>query len=808
MMGSRPYVAPFTGSCTLAKCAEFFGLGSKGDEVIAANGKRRGDFDRASLARYGEYCNNDNALAHAIRKALLAYLPEDEQRLIDLTIQKFVRARLELDRSVIDQRLADIEHKRQVMHTKAALVGGTQTILRSRTKFAELLEKYHVDVPMKESLTTGRQTYAFAKDDEGMADLLTHQDPRVRTLAEAKIFTSSTMETKRLERFQKLYDLDILGGHKLPIPLLYYGAHPGRFSGLDKINMQNLTRVKRDKLTKEILAGHLRFALRAPAGYTIIAADLSNIEARLVATLAKCVMMREGFRNKVDLYCEFASRIYGRKITKLDEIERFVGKTCIAHGTLVLCDSGWKPIQEVTTDDQVWDGVEWVCHQGLVDKGLRDVRPISGAWLTPDHRVWSGTQWSEAQSLVRDAAILCQALDTGAECLRSLDISAVPAQESGRSLLNVIAGGLSTQLIRIVSKILSPLVALSAGDRPGARNGIGFTAKHFQTQFIGHGYLTGYLLRSLGVTRKRTECLSTTAAEVLPCTRNGARIEPRFFVMPRLLRVGMTRLKTWIESITTGTTNQAILDSQREARTQRIRDEWENLKKRSRVYDLLSAGPRHRFTIKTDDGALIVSNCILGLGYGMGWRKFDTQMRIARVRLGNGAASKIVWLYRDTYQEVPQLWGELEQAALHMQKADALHPYGPVIFAHERIILPNGMPITYPGVHRSSSTMGLVYNSTRSGKTGVRSLWGGAITENICQALARIIITDAELKLASAGLRTVLQVHDELVYCVPEKHAAVIMKAIEKVMTVQVPWLPDLPVACEVKCGPTYGDAK
>ncbi len=527
MMGSRPYVQPYTGSSTLSSVSWYLGIGVKGDEVISANGRRRADFDPIELQRYGDYCNNDNRLALGIYQQICANLPQAEQRLVGLTIEKFVRPRLHLDRRVIEDRLADIEVKRAAMLAAAAKVGASATTLRSRPKFAELLEKYHVAVPMKTSAANGFDTYAFAKNDEGMADLLTHHDPRIRTLAEAKIFVSSTMETKRLERFQRLYDLDILGGHCLPVPLLYYGAHPGRFSGLDKINMQNLTRVKRNKLTKEIEAGHLRFALRAPPGYAIIAADLSNIEARLVATLSGCDLMRNGFRDKLDLYCDFATRIYGRKITKLDEIERFVGKTCI-----------------------------------------------------------------------------------------------------------------------------------------------------------------------------------------------------------------------------------------------------------------------------------------LGLGYGMGWRKFETQMRIARVRMAQGMASRVVYLYRDTYREVPQLWGMLEACALHMQKPDGLHSFGPLTFVHERILLPNGMPLTYPKVHLSSSGGGLIYESRRKGTVANRSLWGGALTENVCQALARIIITDAELRLASAGLKAVLQVHDELVYCVPEQYAAVIMKAIEKVLTLKVQWMPDLPIDCDVKCGPTYGDAK
>jgi DNA polymerase len=61
----------------------------------------------------------------------------------------------------------------------------------------------------------------------------------------------------------------------------------------------------------------------------LVAADSSQIEARLVAWLAGQTDLLQAFREKRDVYSEFASEVYGRTITKADKIERFVGKTCV-----------------------------------------------------------------------------------------------------------------------------------------------------------------------------------------------------------------------------------------------------------------------------------------------------------------------------------------------------------------------------------------------------------------------------------------------------------------------------------------------
>lgn len=86
----------------------------------------------------------------------------------------------------------------------------------------------------------------------------------------------------------------------------------------DGVNLQNLPR-----------GGVLRHALRAPAGHKIISCDSSQIEARMVAYLAGQADLVQWFREGRDVYSEFATVFYGRKVTKADKLERHVGKAAI-----------------------------------------------------------------------------------------------------------------------------------------------------------------------------------------------------------------------------------------------------------------------------------------------------------------------------------------------------------------------------------------------------------------------------------------------------------------------------------------------
>lgn len=526
MMGARPHVVPFMGRMSLDHVASFYDLGTKGETVKKVKDMHRVDFPGWLMMEYGAYCMQDVHLTSRALTKIWPTLPPDERDLLSLTIEKFTRPKLVLDTQVLDDRLE------VVLNSKAAALltlpnGLVKEDLTSNERFANALRSLGVDPPNKLSPTTGLTTYAFAKQDEGLLDLKDHPDPKVRCLIEARLLWKSSLEETRLKRLRGV--ANATGAKELAVPLLYYGAHTGRLSGTDSLNLQNLPRPKKGELG-------LRHALVAPPGHKVVTVDLSQIEARIVATLAGCSELIKQFRDNLDPYSAFATRAFGYPVAKATHpIERFVGKTCI----------------------------------------------------------------------------------------------------------------------------------------------------------LGLGY-----------------------------------------------GVGAEKLR--------GTINA-------QAAAQNINVE----------IDLLEA-------------------------------------------------KKFVNVYREGFHQIPSLWRQLGNVVLAHMLAPNKAPlqWEMLEIHHQKLVLPNGMPIYYPNLSKDPITRDITY--TRNTATGPMTgwLWGGSLLENIVQALARIIISRAELRLARAGLKAVLQVHDELVYVVKDEHVDRVKHALMHALTDPVPWMPRLPLGCEVGSGQSYGSAK
>ena len=312
MSMARPLHSMTVGG-SLKALATYYKLGDKGDEVLRTMGMRRRDFTPEQLAAYAEYCIQDTNLTYQLFRKMARQFPKEELLVIDQTLRMYTEPRLVLDPVVLDAHLEAIHERKRLLLEKLGGEEKARKTLMSNPKFADLLRAFGVEPPMKTSLTTGKQTYAFAKDDTEFTDLLEHPKAAVRTIVEARLGTKSTIEETRTNRF-----LEISGRGPLPIMLNYYGAHTGRFSGGDKVNLQNLPR-----------GGALRKALTAPDGHVVVACDSSQIEARLVAYLAGQKDLVQSFREGRDVYSEFASDVYNRPVTKTDKVERHVGKTCI-----------------------------------------------------------------------------------------------------------------------------------------------------------------------------------------------------------------------------------------------------------------------------------------------------------------------------------------------------------------------------------------------------------------------------------------------------------------------------------------------
>jgi len=310
---------------SLKKLAERYKIGVKGTEVEAAIDKQRVDFSKEELAQYGEYCKNDVALTYSLFNAMSKDFPMDELRLIDMTLRMFIQPMLYVDEEILRDRLSSVTSEKSEMLASLRETLGYETEedvrknLSSNKKFAEVLTRFGVEVPMKMSEKQKKEVPALAKKDEGFLALCEHEDTFIQSLCAVRLGTKSTLEEGRIKRFM---DIGQRNKGMIPVPLKYYGAHTGRWSGMDKINFQNLP--SRDPKKKA-----LKNAVVPPESYKIINSDSSQIEARMTAWLAGQDDVVKQFANGEDVYSLFASAVYGRTITKADKEERFVGKTCI-----------------------------------------------------------------------------------------------------------------------------------------------------------------------------------------------------------------------------------------------------------------------------------------------------------------------------------------------------------------------------------------------------------------------------------------------------------------------------------------------
>ncbi len=348
-LGMSRALFPHAKSHSLKSQAERMGVGIKGDEVLNAIGKGYADFTAQELARYGEYCINDVVLTKKLFDIYMGMgFPKIELKLIDLTLRMFVEPVLILDKPKLQLHLNEVrEAKAQLLdevrdmmlaegdpdYVHAVFSEGTDGIkklLMSNDKFAALLQSYGVEPPTKVSATTKKEAYAFAKTDEAFIALGEHMDVRVQGLVAARLGNKTTIEETRTERFIGMADRGAF-----PVPLRYYGAHSGRWSGQDSVNMQNLP-------SRGANAGRIKKAIMAPEGYVVIDCDSSQIEARVLGWLAGQEDLTAAFERREDVYKIMASNIYAVPVLEITGPQRTVGKTVVlgcGYGV------GWSKLQ-------------------------------------------------------------------------------------------------------------------------------------------------------------------------------------------------------------------------------------------------------------------------------------------------------------------------------------------------------------------------------------------------------------------------------------------------------------------------------
>lgn len=210
----------------------------------------------------------------------------------------------------------------------------------------------------------------------------------------------------------------------------------------------------------------------------------------------------------------------------------------------------------------------------------------------------------------------------------------------------------------------------------------------------------------------------------------------------------------------------------------------------------------------TDPERFVGKTTILGAGYGMGALKFQAQLKTFGTDIPFDEAQRIISVYRSTYAKIPALWRQGQNCveAILTKSAASYGVVDAVKFDATRqgFLLPSGLWQRYEGLRKTLDAEGKAQYEypTRKGPT---KLYGGKLTENICQAVARCVIAEQMIKIAKR-YKVVLTVHDAVACIAPEEEAQEAQTYVEECMRWRPTWAQALPLNCESGLGKSYGD--
>ena len=228
------------------------------------------------------------------------------------------------------------------------------------------------------------------------------------------------------------------------------------------------------------------------------------------------------------------------------------------------------------------------------------------------------------------------------------------------------------------------------------------------------------------------------------------------------------------------------------------------------VYCKMATRIYGREITKVDKSERFVGKTVtLGCGYQTGAFKLQATLKTATppMNLPEEECKRIVDIYRQTVPKIKDLWYEGERCieAMHANKTRWFGKQGVVLIEGRKgVRLPSGLYISYPQLHR-------VQDEKRGSRwvykddTGIVDIYGGKFTENVVQALARIIVMSQLIRI-SRKLRVALTVHDSIIALAPEDKRAEARAFVESCMRWVPPWAEGLPINCESKWGYNYGE--
>ena len=569
----------------------------------------------------------------------------------------------------------------------------------------------------------------------------------------------------------------------------------------------------------DVLKSMLRPALLARPGHSLVVADWAAIEARVTPWASNSNSGAEKlaiFERGEDVYKHNAAATFHVDYSEVNKDQRQIGKVqelaCIAEDTLVFTSNGLKVIVDVQTDDLLWDGTQWVTHQGVVARGVKPVVNVAGIAATKDHLFLVGNSWMQAQQLNSNEKLRRRALATGSESLRLLGLNMAPAAVSDMLWRNVPAVR-NPIALRSITYDAAHLRAV----HHARGNNLVFGEKTIlNTQTlalmipIGGGCSTVCQPAKIDVITQKIARIKAMVGAVFMFTNLGLRTKPRFYGMSFPLMDGINRIWSWTVSTSIKAMNRIIYGSSPDAKIATTNDPSPiysgaslNLK---HVYDIAHAGPNNRFMVMSGEGPMIIHNC----GFAGGVGAFAAMGRIYGLSLPESEAQRMVRGWRRANSWSVPYWAKLEDAYHRaMRNPGTECPAGRVTYLYDKqhlwYILPSGRVLCYPFARFEDGNITYAKASWKpaaDAKEWPRArLWKGLACENITQAIANDILRHSLRQLEPLGV--VLHVHDEIVIETDAPDA--VAAQLEQVMATPPPWALGLPLAAEVSVMERYG---
>ncbi|MEN6636259.1 MAG: DNA polymerase, partial [Clostridiaceae bacterium] len=548
----------------------------------------------------------------------------------------------------------------------------------------------------------------------------------------------------------------------------------------------------------DTLSQLIRTAFVPRVGAKLIVADFSAIEARVIAWLAGEQWRQEVFAAGKDIYCMSASQMFNVPVEKhgINSHLRQKGKiaelACIAEGQMVLTDRGLVPIEAVTTDMHLWDGDNWVRHDGVIFKGEREVITYEGLTATKEHLVWIEGQ-SEPVQLGIASARGAHLMQTG----------------NGR---NPVGLGGNHQPGKAMEQRMESL--LCSHDV----HGLWFysMAKPVEPKAWQIKRLPRMLTKTANteMARQTLDCCKATLRKPQRCgLRKLWRERDSFRFSKRNCSGTVPDRKTWITCKRTGDRQNrqrkgllpresALYYAHREQFEQTLHgplplvprilavcsrsgdkealrrpypgryhtgcrncsvrkaEELEGHQRTARLYDIRNAGTHHRFTVSDK----LVHNC--GYGGSVGALK---AMGALDMGLTEEELPPLVDAWRHSNPKIVKFWWDVDRAAMDAVRNKHTNMTHGITFSCQSgmlfITLPSGRKLAYVKPRIGENKFGgkcITYEGVGGTKKWERlDSYGPKFVENIVQATARDILCYAMQTMREYAI--VMHVHDEVV---------------------------------------------